>query len=753
MELENIVANTVYLKAREGGSDSNKGKSKKWRKILQFPHISQCIHLKDKLDISYGYVIDQQPIGRELFRQFCESKRPLYFRYISFLDQVQNLYQFPTNSICRYEVEYDEHRLTIAHDIGCRFLDIDGPSLASLNNGNTLEENSGEQEYQQEEHKFTTPVTENITTTTTTSPTTNLVETELCNNTTANATTATVVTISTTSSSNNHMHFHNHNGDQHGDSTAQITYNDGGGGGGEGDGDDGGGGEGNEIVDDKLKNCLDPATVLPQLNGNSTKGKKTPLSSNEFVLDILNDDLISRVRSKITSGSKELFEPCVKAVKAFLAGAPFREFETSMYFHRYLQWKWLEAQPITYKTFRMYRVLGKGGFGEVCACQVRATGKMYACKKLEKKRIKKRKGESMVLTEKQILQKINSRFVVNLAYAYETKDALCLVLTIMNGGDLKFHIYNMGGDPGFEMLRARFYAAEVVCGLEHLHQQGIVYRDCKPENILLDDHGHVRISDLGLAVEIDGEMVRGRVGTVGYMSPEVIDNEKYSFSPDWFSFGCLLYEMIEGQAPFRARKEKVKREEVDRRVKEDPEKYSSKFSDEARSLCQQLLAKSVKLRLGCRNGRFGAREVKLHPFFNCINWKRLEAGMVDPPFVPDPHAVYAKDVLDIEQFSTVKGVNIDDSDSNFYTKFNTGSVSISWQNEMMETECFRELNVFGPDDNPTPDLLINAIPQPDTTGCFPFRRKKKQPARTQPIPIPEHLLTTSHSVSSTTVES
>ncbi|CAD7085285.1 unnamed protein product [Hermetia illucens] len=69
------------------------------------------------------------------------------------------------------------------------------------------------------------------------------------------------------------------------------------------------------------------------------------------------------------AGSKELFEPCVNAVKSFLAGEPFREFETSMYFHRYLQWKWLEAQPITYKTFRMYRVLGKGGFGEVCACQ------------------------------------------------------------------------------------------------------------------------------------------------------------------------------------------------------------------------------------------------------------------------------------------------------------------------------------------------------------------------------------------------
>lgn len=91
---------------------------------------------------------------------------------------------------------------------------------------------------------------------------------------------------------------------------------------------------------------------------------------------------------------------------------------------------------------------------------------------------------------------------------------------VLVGGDLKFHIYNMGGDPGFELVRARFYAAEVVCGLEHLHQQGIVYRDCKPENILLDDHGHVRISDLGLAVEIpEGEMVRGRVGTVGMSAP------------------------------------------------------------------------------------------------------------------------------------------------------------------------------------------------------------------------------------------
>ncbi|XP_030573804.1 G protein-coupled receptor kinase 2 [Drosophila novamexicana] len=704
MELENIVANTVYLKAREGGSDSNKGKSKKWRKILQFPHISQCIHLKDKLDISYGYVIDQQPIGRELFRQFCENKRPVYFRYISFLEQV-----------VKYEIEYIVNRIFIGHDIGRRFLDIE-PQL-ELRNG-------GGEGLDQETRDELLLNSSNANPTET-------AETEHCNNTTANN----CNNINNTNHKTLQHDIHNHNGE---DAARAIN-------GGDGDAEN----DGDEGVE-----CEDSQDADKVGGGVSGTGSGSP--SDELVLDVLNDDLIAQVRSKLNSGGKDIFAHCVKAVKAFLAGEPFREFENSMYFHRYLQWKWLEAQPITYKTFRMYRVLGKGGFGEVCACQVRATGKMYACKKLEKKRIKKRKGESMVLIEKQILQKINSPFVVNLAYAYETKDALCLVLTIMNGGDLKFHIYNMGGEPGFELERARFYAAEVACGLMHLHKQGIVYRDCKPENILLDDHGHVRISDLGLAVEIpEGEMVRGRVGTVGYMAPEVIDNEKYAFSPDWFSFGCLLYEMIEGQAPFRMRKEKVKREEVDRRVKEDAEKYSGKFNDEAKSMCQQLLAKSIKQRLGCRNGRLGAQDVMAHPFFHStqLNWRRLEAGMLKPPFEPDPHAVYAKDVLDIEQFSTVKGVNIDESDTNFYTKFNTGSVSISWQNEMMETECFRELNVFGPDECPTPDLLINAVPEPDKAGCFPFRRKKKQPARTQPIPIPEHLLTTCHSVSSTTVES
>lgn len=118
--------------------------------------------------------------------------------------------------------------------------------------------------------------------------------------------------------------------------------------------------------------------------------------------------------------------------------------------------------------------------------------------------------------------------------------------------------------------------------------------------------------------------------------------------------------------------------------------------------------------------------MKKHDFFKDTNWKRLSAGLVDAPFVPDPHAVYAKDVLDIEQFSTVKGVAIgDESDSNFYAKFNTGSVSIPWQNEMIETECYQELNLFGPDGSLPADLRMDQLPVEEYEGCFPFRRKKK----------------------------
>ncbi|XP_040481086.1 G protein-coupled receptor kinase 4 isoform X3 [Ursus maritimus] len=397
-----------------------------------------------------------------------------------------------------------------------------------------------------------------------------------------------------------------------------------------------------------------------------------------------------RLRLKQSPG-KDVFEECTRIVHNYLSGEPFEEYQESPCFSRFLQWKWLERQPVTKNTFRHYRVLGKGGFGEVCACQVRATGKMYACKKLEKKRIKRRKGEAMALNEKRILEKVNSRFVVSLSYTYETKDSLCLVLTIMNGGDLKFHIHNMG-NPGFDEQRAIFYAAELSCGLEDLQRERIVYRDLKPENILLDDRGTLSGAGDTRPTRAHPDLRPG----FSHGDPGRGDHPRKSGD-----------RRLHGKF-----KEKVKREEVDRRVRKDTEQYSEKFSEDAKSVCQMLLTKNPKQRLG---SKAGAVEVKAHPVFKDINFKRLEANILDPPFCPDPHAIYCKDVVDIEQFSTVRGVYLDTADDTFYSQFATGCVSIPWQNEMIESGCFKDINEDEPEENMVLNVeekMYHPVPKP-----------------------------------------
>jgi len=149
---------------------------------------------------------------------------------------------------------------------------------------------------------------------------------------------------------------------------------------------------------------------------------------------------------------------------------------------------------------------------QVCALQVKHTGKMYACKRLGKRRLKKQGCKKLALLEKQILEKVNSLFIVNLVYAYENKTHLCLVMTLMSGGDLSFHIYALG-ERGLSMERVVYYTAQITTGILHLHAMSIVYRDMKPENVLLDSHGQCRLSDLGLAVEIPGgKTICQRVG-------------------------------------------------------------------------------------------------------------------------------------------------------------------------------------------------------------------------------------------------
>ncbi|KAG7467030.1 hypothetical protein MATL_G00148900 [Megalops atlanticus] len=430
---------------------------------------------------------------------------------------------------------------------------------------------------------------------------------------------------------------------------------------------------------------------------------------------------ITKVKERHQEAGDDLFVETLESVMDFLKEVPFTFFLETMYFKRFLQWKWLEMQPIGEDWFVEFRVLGKGGFGEVSACQMKATGKLYACKKLNKKRLKKRKGYEGAMVEKRILARVHSRFIVSLAYAFQTKTDLCLVMTIMNGGDLRYHIYNVDeNNPGFEEPRACYYTAQIINGLEHLHQKRIIYRDLKPENVLLDNEGNVRISDLGLAVELNDDQfkTKGYAGTPGFMAPELLKGEEYDYSVDYFTLGVTLYEMVAAKGPFRTRGEKVEPKELKMRIINDPVTYTEKFSEVTKSFCEGLLEKEVDKRLGFKNGN--CDELRAHPFFSNVNWRKLEAGILPPPFVPDSRTVYAKDLDDVGAFSTVKGVTLEEPDKQFFDEFASGNIAIPWQEEMIETGVFGELNVWGPDGGVPDDLRRESIleqPPKSSTCC------------------------------------
>ncbi|XP_034433808.1 rhodopsin kinase GRK1 [Hippoglossus hippoglossus] len=412
----------------------------------------------------------------------------------------------------------------------------------------------------------------------------------------------------------------------------------------------------------------------------------------------LPENAITKVKEKHQEAGDDLFNETMDNVMDFLKEVPYTFFLESMYLQRFLQWKWLEMQPMGEDWFLDFRVLGKGGFGEVSACQMKATGKLYACKKLNKKRLKKRKGCEGAMVEKRILARVHSRFIVSLSYAFQSKTQLCLVMTIMNGGDLRFHIYNVDeNNPGFDEPRSCYYAAQIIQGLEHLHQKRIIYRDLKPENVLLDNQGNVRISDLGLAVELadDQFKIKGYAGTPGFMAPELLKGEEYDYSVDYFTLGVTLYEFLAAKGPFRTRREKVENKVVKKRILNDAVTYPEKFSESARSICEALLSKEVDKRLGFKNG--SCDELRAHPFFSEIHWWKLNAGILPPPFVPDPKTVYAKNVDDVGAFSTVKGVQLEHKDMVFFNEFSSGNISIPWQEEMIETGIYGELTVWGPD--------------------------------------------------------
>uniref|UniRef100_A0A669ECV7 G protein-coupled receptor kinase n=1 Tax=Oreochromis niloticus TaxID=8128 RepID=A0A669ECV7_ORENI len=339
---------------------------------------------------------------------------------------------------------------------------------------------------------------------------------------------------------------------------------------------------------------------------------------------------------------------------------------------------------LTMNDFSVHRIIGRGGFGEVYGCRKADTGKMYAMKCLDKKRIKMKQGETLALNERIMLSLVSTGdcpFIVCMTYAFHTPDKLCFILDLMNGGDLHYHLSQHGVFSEKEM---RFYAAEIILGLEHMHNRFVVYRDLKPANILLDEHGHVRISDLGLACDFSKKKPHASVGTHGYMAPEVLQKgTAYDSSADWFSLGCMLFKLLRGHSPFRQHKTKDKHE-IDRMTLTMNVELPDSFTAELKDLLEGLLQRDVSKRLGCQ-GR-GASEVKEHQFFKGIDWQQVYLQKYSPPLIPPRGEVNAADAFDIGSFDEedTKGIKLLDSDQELYKNFPL-VISERWQQEVAET--------------------------------------------------------------------
>ena len=299
----------------------------------------------------------------------------------------------------------------------------------------------------------------------------------------------------------------------------------------------------------------------------------------------------------------------------------------------------------TIRDYESIKIIGRGAFGEVHVCRVIKTGEIVAIKKIRKAELIKKNQIIHIRNEQLFMSKVKSPWIVELKASFQEDDFLYLVMEFIPGGD--FMNLLMDKDKLTEE-EAKFYIAELILAVESIHKLDCIHRDIKPDNILIDKNGHIKLSDFGLAKVSDQlyektstkdpnynpnkkthQKLYSCVGTAFYVAPEVLNKKGYSQEIDWWSVGVIFYEMLVGYAPFCAQET----QEVCSRIL-NHDKYLQipneiKLSKEALDLIYKMLSDSNK-----RLGKNGADEIKSHPFFKGVDWDNIRDTM-KPPFIPD----------------------------------------------------------------------------------------------------------------------
>jgi serine/threonine protein kinase len=327
-----------------------------------------------------------------------------------------------------------------------------------------------------------------------------------------------------------------------------------------------------------------------------------------------------------------------------------RFLESKMY-SELLELRFEDRRVIDMQEFDLYRFLGAGGFGMVLLARKRDNQKFYAIKVIDKRILISQNQTHSIYREKEVLACVEHPYIVSLRYGFQTEDHLCLVLDYIEGGNMYSDL--MRGPYTHE--RACFYAAQIVLATQHLHELDILYRDLKPDNVLLTLNGEVKLADMGAArgIEEDGTIKSGDLGTAtssrtakqvdpnkarrmtitgthGYRAPEVYERD-YGKAADWWNVGILIVEMLTAENPLRG--ENRRESEHLTKTKEIAHVLPSFLRAEAKEVALAFLTRDPTKRLGC--GEAGVPEIKVHPFFAPIDWDKLMAQEMPVPFEMD----------------------------------------------------------------------------------------------------------------------
>ena len=287
----------------------------------------------------------------------------------------------------------------------------------------------------------------------------------------------------------------------------------------------------------------------------------------------------------------------------------------------------LVTVKLSYQDFEPLKLIGTGSFGKVLLVKYNSNNNLYAMKVLNKSQIKLKKQEENTKNERDLMVKLNNPFILSIKFAFQDESKLYIVSEFLQGGDLFYHLHHSTINLTEEV--AKFYIIELILGLEFLHQNNVIFRDLKPENILLDSEGHIRISDFGLSKILENSRDKAYTlcGTLKYLAPEILKNKGYEKSVDWWSLGCIFYEMLMGHLPF-----KINGNVIDPEVFEEKIKFNDNMNPLLVDLISQLLAVNPKKRIGY--GDSDAKKIKEHQYFSDVDWNKYLNKEIEPPFVP-----------------------------------------------------------------------------------------------------------------------